>query len=118
MLVAHGAAFVKMKADDIVAERASLALRIAALAAVVLFLLAGALIATMIGGYQIIDAPPLDTVANPLLKNVIGAPGLWLTNYANYPWMVAAPVAGVSVAYWRCCSRARVLKRAPSCRPR
>ncbi|HEX3634432.1 MAG TPA: cytochrome d ubiquinol oxidase subunit II [Paraburkholderia sp.] len=95
MLAAHGAAFVKMKADDIVAERASLALRIASLAAVVLFLLAGALIATMIGGYQIIDAPPLDTVANPLLKNVIGAPGLWLTNYANYPWMVAAPAAGV-----------------------
>ncbi|MFM0164069.1 cytochrome d ubiquinol oxidase subunit II [Paraburkholderia sediminicola] len=95
MLAAHGAAFVKMKADDVVAERASLALRIASLAAVVLFLLAGALIATMIGGYQIIDAAPLDTVANPLLKNVIGAPGLWLTNYANYPWMVIAPVAGL-----------------------
>ncbi|MFM0313202.1 cytochrome d ubiquinol oxidase subunit II, partial [Paraburkholderia sp. RL17-383-BIF-A] len=75
MLAAHGAAFVKMKADDIVAERASLALRIASLAAVVLFLIAGALIATMIGGYQLVDAAPLDTVANPLLKSVIGAPG-------------------------------------------
>lgn len=37
----------------------------------------------------------LDTVANPLLKNVMGAPGLWLTNYAMYPWMIAAPLAGV-----------------------
>jgi cytochrome d ubiquinol oxidase subunit II len=95
MLTAHGAAFVKMKADGIVARRASIALRIAAFATLVLFLIAGVLIATLIGGYQIIDAAPLDTVANPLLKNVLGAPGLWLTNYSNYPWMIAAPVAGL-----------------------
>jgi cytochrome bd ubiquinol oxidase subunit II len=95
MLTAHGAAFVRLKSDGVVAERASLALRIAALCAVVLFVIAGALVATMIGGYQVVDAPPLDAVANPLLKTVIGAPGLWLTNYANYPWMVIAPVAGL-----------------------
>jgi cytochrome bd ubiquinol oxidase subunit II len=95
MLVAHGAAFVRMKTDGVIAERAARALRIASLLAVVLFLLAGALIATAIGGYQIVDAPPLDAVSNPLLKSVIGAPGLWLTNYASYPWMLAAPIAGV-----------------------
>jgi cytochrome d ubiquinol oxidase subunit II len=95
MLAAHGAAFVKMKTDDVIAQRASVALRIASLATVALFLLAGVLIATMIGGYQIVDAAPFDTVANPLLKSVIGAPGLWLTNYSTYPWMIAAPVIGV-----------------------
>ncbi|CAD6542595.1 cytochrome d ubiquinol oxidase subunit II [Paraburkholderia metrosideri] len=95
MLTAHGAAFVRIKSDGVVAERAGLALRIAALCAVVLFLIAGALIATMIGGYQVVDAPPLDAVANPLMKTVIGAPGLWLTNYATYPWMVIAPLAGL-----------------------
>jgi cytochrome d ubiquinol oxidase subunit II len=95
MLAAHGAAFVRIKSDGVVAERASLALRIASLCAVVLFLIAGALVATMIGGYQVVDAPPLDAVANPLLKTVIGAPGLWLTNYANYPWMTIAPLAGI-----------------------
>jgi cytochrome d ubiquinol oxidase subunit II len=95
MLAAHGAAFVKMKTDDVIARRASVALRIASLAAVALFLLAGVLVATLIGGYQIVDAAPFDTVANPLLKSVIGAPGLWLTNYSTYPWMVAAPVIGV-----------------------
>jgi cytochrome bd ubiquinol oxidase subunit II len=95
MLVAHGAAFVRMKTDGVIAERAARALRIAALVAVVLFLLAGTLIATAIGGYQIVDAAPLDTVSNPLLKSVIGAPGLWLANYALYPWMLAAPIAGV-----------------------
>ena len=95
MLAAHGAAFVKMKTDDVIARRASVALRFASLAAVVLFLLAGVLVATMIGGYQIVDAAPFDTVANPLLKSVIGAPGLWLTNYSTYPWMIAAPLIGV-----------------------
>ncbi|MGF6775877.1 cytochrome d ubiquinol oxidase subunit II [Paraburkholderia sp. GAS334] len=95
MLAAHGAAFVKMKSDGIVARRASVALRITSLAAVALFLIAGLLIATLIGGYQIVDAAPLDTVANPLLKSVIGAPGLWLTNYSTYPWMIAAPVVGI-----------------------
>jgi cytochrome d ubiquinol oxidase subunit II len=95
MLAAHGAAFVKMKTDGVIARRASIALRIASLAGVALFLIAGVLIATMIGGYQIVDAAPLDSVANPLLKSVIGAPGLWLTNYSTYPWMVAAPVIGV-----------------------
>ena len=95
MLAAHGAAFVKMKTDGVIAQRASRALRIASLAGVVLFVLAGVFIATMIGGYQIVDAAPLDTVANPLLKSVVGAPGLWLTNYSTYPWMIAAPVIGV-----------------------
>ncbi|SIT36950.1 cytochrome d terminal oxidase, subunit II [Paraburkholderia ribeironis] len=95
MLTAHGAAFVKMKSDGVVAERASLALRIASATGVVLFLMAGALIATMIGGFQVVDAPPLDAVANPLMKTVIGAPGLWLANYALYPWMILAPVAGL-----------------------
>jgi cytochrome d ubiquinol oxidase subunit II len=96
MLAAHGAAFVKMKTDGIVARRASVALRVASLVAVALFLIAGVLVATMIGGYQIVDAAPLDTVANPLLKTVVGAPGLWLTNYSTYPWMIAAPLVGAS----------------------
>ncbi len=95
MLAAHGAAFVKMKTDGVIARRASIALRIASLVGVALFLIAGVLVATMIGGYQIVDAAPFDTVANPLLKSVVGAPGLWLTNYSTYPWMVAAPVIGV-----------------------
>ncbi|WP_144111024.1 cytochrome d ubiquinol oxidase subunit II [Paraburkholderia sp. BCC1886] len=96
MLAAHGAAFVKMKTDGVINARASFALRVAASSGVVLFVAAGALIATLIGGYQIVDAAPLDTVANPLMKNVIGAPGLWLANYATYPWMVVAPVAGLA----------------------
>jgi len=95
MLAAHGAAFVRMKTDGVIAARAARALRVTALVALLLFLIAGVLIATVIGGYQIVDAAPLDTVSNPLLKSVTAAPSLWLANYDTYPWMIAAPVAGL-----------------------
>ncbi|WP_053293192.1 cytochrome d ubiquinol oxidase subunit II [Burkholderia pseudomallei] len=96
MLVAHGAAFVKMKTDGAIARRASIALRVSSLVAVVLFVLAGALIASFIGGFQITQVAPLDTVANPLLKQASAAPGLWLVNYGLYPWMIAAPAVGIA----------------------
>jgi cytochrome bd ubiquinol oxidase subunit II len=95
MLTAHGAAFVKMKTDGIVALRASKALRLFSGATIVLFLVAGALVATLIGGYTITSPAPLDTVANPLLKSVEAGPGLWLANYGLYPWMALAPIVGL-----------------------
>ncbi len=95
MLSAHGAAFVKMKTEGVIAARASRALRWSALVAVVLFVIAGALIATLIGGYQIVNPAPLDAVSNPLLKGVEPGTGLWLANYGMYPWMMIAPIAGI-----------------------
>ncbi|ALV56660.1 cytochrome d ubiquinol oxidase subunit 2 [Burkholderia cenocepacia] len=96
MLVAHGAAFIKMKTDGVIARRASIALRVASFLAVVLFVLAGVLVASHIGGFHITHAAPTDTVANPLLKDVAAGSGLWLANYGEYPWMIAAPVVGIA----------------------
>ncbi|POR56250.1 cytochrome bd-I ubiquinol oxidase subunit 2 apoprotein [Paraburkholderia eburnea] len=95
MLTAHGAAFVKMKTDGVVAARASKALRITSGIAVVLFIVAGALVATLIGGFAITNPAPYDTVANPLLKSVEPGTGLWISNYVLYPWMGIAPIAGI-----------------------
>jgi cytochrome d ubiquinol oxidase subunit II len=95
MLTAHGAAFVKLKTDGVVARRASTALRISSGVAVLLFIVAGVLIATLVGGYHITNPAPPDAVANPLLKEVEGGSGLWLTNYGDYPWMMLAPVVGI-----------------------
>ncbi|WP_070107981.1 cytochrome d ubiquinol oxidase subunit II [Burkholderia plantarii] len=92
MLLAHGAAFIRTKTDGVIAQRAGRALRLSALAAVVLFAIAGALVASSIGGYHITQAAPLDTVANPLMKQVAAGHGLWLANYGTYPWMIVAPV--------------------------
>jgi cytochrome bd ubiquinol oxidase subunit II len=94
MLAAHGAAFVRMKTDGAVARRASVALRVASLVALVFFLSAGALVAKTIDGFALTRPLALDSVANPLMKTVASAPGLWLANYARYPWMMGAPVIG------------------------
>jgi cytochrome bd ubiquinol oxidase subunit II len=96
MLTAHGAAFVKLKSDGIVAARASKALRLTAGIAVVLFIVAGALVATLIGGFAITNPAPYDTVANPLLKSVEPGVGLWIGNYVQYPWMMIAPIIGIA----------------------
>ncbi|MDN7899965.1 cytochrome d ubiquinol oxidase subunit II [Burkholderia cepacia] len=96
MLVAHGAAFIKMKTEGVIARRASIALRVASFLAVVLFVLAGVLIASYVGGFHITHAAPTDTVANPLLKEVAAGSGLWLANYGEFPWMIAAPVVGIA----------------------
>ncbi|KAG0163701.1 hypothetical protein DFQ30_011150 [Apophysomyces sp. BC1015] len=91
MLVAHGAAFLRIKTEGAIARRASHVLRIASLITVVLFIMAGIFVATRITGFEITRAAPLDTLANPLLKHVTAAPGLWMANYVAYPWMMLAP---------------------------
>jgi cytochrome d ubiquinol oxidase subunit II len=108
MLVAHGAAFLKMKTDGPIAARASVALRAASTVTLVAFALAGVLVATFIDGFQIAGTLPLDGVANPLMKSVESGPGLWLANYARYPIAVAAPLAGAAgalLAAWLAGSR-------------
>jgi cytochrome bd ubiquinol oxidase subunit II len=95
MLVAHGAAFLRMKTEGVIARRASHTLRVASLVAVALFIAAGVLVATRINGFEITHAPPLDAVANPLLKRADAEPGLWMANYIAYPWMMLAPLAGI-----------------------
>ncbi len=92
MLLTHGAAHLRMKADPIVAERAGRIMRITALGTLLLFLVAGVLVATHVDGFAITQMGPTDSPANPLLKQVTTGPGLWLTNYHTYPWMIAAPV--------------------------
>lgn len=94
MLVSHGAAFLRTKTEGIVLARASRVLRYSSLATLVLFLIAGTLIATHVTGFHLTQAPPTDGPANPLLKQAATAPGLWMANYTAYPWMIAAPVLG------------------------
>jgi cytochrome bd ubiquinol oxidase subunit II len=94
MLAAHGASFVKMKTDGMVAKRAARALRIASACSLAFFAIAGVLIATVIGGFRMTSVPVMDSVANPLLKTVAAGPGMWLSNYGAHPWMMVAPALG------------------------
>jgi cytochrome d ubiquinol oxidase subunit II len=98
MLVMHGAAFLRVKTEGVIQHRASLALRAAAIATLVLFVIAGFFIAANIHGYRIVSMPSTGGVANPLLKQVESGVGLWLANYGIYPWMKLAPIIGVAGA--------------------
>lgn len=98
MLTMHGAAYVNVKAGEPVAGRARRAGRVAAIAAVVLFALAGLATAFLVQGYAITSAIDPEGPSNPLGKTVVTQTGAWLANYAAHPWMLAAPALGFAGA--------------------
>ncbi|MBB2708706.1 cytochrome d ubiquinol oxidase subunit II [Rhizobium sophoriradicis] len=98
MLTMHGAAWLALKANGPVAERARSYGSIAALAAIVLFALGGLFLWIGVGGYRIAgDISPIGP-SNPLLKSVVIENGAWLANYNAHPWMILAPVLGFAGA--------------------
>ena len=94
MLVMHGAAYLRLRTDGVIADRAARAARIASVVLIVTFAAAGVWVATGIDGYRITVAPEANGFPNPLAKSVVRAPGAWLDNYRTYPWMMVAPIAG------------------------
>lgn len=98
MLVMHGAAYLNIKTDGEIQDRARKALILGAAVTVALFALAGLWVASGVDGYVFVTAPDANGPSNPLLTEVARAPGAWLTNYGRYPWMIAAPVLGFAGA--------------------
>ncbi|AYG68964.1 MULTISPECIES: cytochrome d ubiquinol oxidase subunit II [unclassified Rhizobium] len=94
MLVMHGAAWLQVKTDGTVAERARRYGTLAALAVIVLFALGGLFLWMGIDGYHIASAVDPEGPSNPLLKTVEHGAGTWLANYSAHPWMMIAPVLG------------------------
>jgi len=94
MLAMHGALWLQLRAEDIIAQRARIAVQWAAVILIAVFALAGIWVSTGINGYKILSMPPLDAVSNPLAKQVAVGQSAWLTNYSSYPWMMIAPVLG------------------------
>lgn len=94
MLVMHGAAWLRVKTDGIVAERARRYGSVAALAVILLFALGGLFLWIGIDGYRISSAIDVAGPSNPLFKTVEHSPGAWLANYSVHPWMMIAPVLG------------------------
>ena len=98
MLTMHGAAYLSVKASEPVAGRARQAGRIAALATIALFALAGLVTAFLLQGYEIASAIDPAAPSNPLGKTVVRETGAWLSNYGRHPWMLAAPLLGFAGA--------------------
>lgn len=95
MIVLHGAGWLSMKVEaGAIADRARRFGRIAAIAAILLYAIGFAMIAYTGLGYRMGAGVDPAGPSNPLDTGSIRAAGAWLDNYAVYPWMVAAPVAG------------------------
>ncbi len=98
MLVMHGAAWLQLKADGAVADRARRFGSVAAVLTALLFALAGVLLYKFVGGYQITSAVVPAGPSNPLLKTVAQQAGAWFSNYAAHPWLYVVPALGVGGA--------------------
>jgi cytochrome d ubiquinol oxidase subunit II len=95
MLVVHGAVYYGLRTEGELRQRADRAAKIFAGILIGTFIVAGLWLGFGIDGYRIVSIPPLDTVLSPLDKTVEIVKGAWLTNYANHPWTIIAPLAGV-----------------------
>ena len=91
MLLMHGAAYLRLKTEGPVAERARSMLLVAAAVLLLLFSMGGFWVARL-DGYQITSVVNGAGPSNPLLKTVARSTGAWLANYGSHGWMVAAPV--------------------------
>ena len=96
MLVMHGASWLQLKTSGIVAERARRFGIVAAILTVVLYAVAGVVLAYLVNGYVITSNLPTDGVSNPLLKTVSTQADAWFANYAAHPLLWAVPALGIA----------------------
>ncbi|MDP5211974.1 cytochrome d ubiquinol oxidase subunit II [Pseudoalteromonas tunicata] len=94
MLLTHGANWLQLKTDGNLLSRARFVSFYLSLLTVLLFMLAGVVVANIDGYVITSQVDPLAT-SNPLKKTVEIVSGAWLNNYSTYPWMIAAPVLGI-----------------------
>ncbi|MFC2249093.1 cytochrome d ubiquinol oxidase subunit II [Labrys portucalensis] len=95
MLVTHGAAVISARTRGPTTERARSYGRLAALATLVLFALAGVWIAYGIDGYVVTSQQDPFGPSNPLGKTVALETGRWLANFHSHGWMWTAPTLGL-----------------------
>ncbi|WKW50407.1 cytochrome d ubiquinol oxidase subunit II [Rhodomicrobium lacus] len=95
MLASQGAAYLALKTEGPVEQRARRIASFLPLVTVALFLGAGTWVAFGLDGYRITSEVVTGGPSNPLLKTVAIVPGQWIANYSAYPLFIAAPVLGV-----------------------
>lgn len=94
MLITHGAAWLNLKTEGAVRDRARAIGSVTALITVVAYILAGVWLAGGIHGYQITLPSVANGPSNPLFKDAVNA-GSWMAAYSTRPWIAVAPVLGI-----------------------
>ena len=94
MMVMHGAAWLVVKTNGPVNERARSYGSLAALAVIVLFALGGLAIWKLVDGYRITSEVVTNGPSNPMLKTAGLEPEGWLANYRAHPALLIVPALG------------------------
>ncbi|ASJ75230.1 cytochrome d ubiquinol oxidase subunit II [Granulosicoccus antarcticus] len=97
MVVMHGAAWLGVKAEGVIAQRAAQCGEKAALVVIALYALNGLWLAFMVEGFALVDPHVPNGPSNPLLSEVTQTSS-WLLAYAERPWIAIAPVLGFAGA--------------------
>jgi cytochrome d ubiquinol oxidase subunit II len=97
MLLMHGAAYAALKTREPIALRARQCVRIAAIALIALYVIAGVWLGVELPGYAIVSPVANDAASNPLLKKAL-VQGHWFAVYAAHPVFRVAPVLAVGAA--------------------
>jgi cytochrome d ubiquinol oxidase subunit II len=95
MLLMHGAAYLRLKTEGRVADRAGTVLTVTGLAVAALMVAGGLWIAWGIDGYRIAAGGDPYGPSAPMAKTVVTATGAWLSNYQAQPWTLLAPALAV-----------------------
>jgi cytochrome d ubiquinol oxidase subunit II len=98
MLAMHGATFLQVKTDGIVATRARAAAIGAAVATMIGLTLGGLWIAFNVEGFRITSMPDVNSAFMPIAKTVTRGSGAWLDNYSRWPFTLAFPVLAIAGA--------------------
>lgn len=102
MLCMHGAAFLQVKTEGLIRERARRSMGIAIVVFVAAFAAAGIWLAIGIDGFRIVSFAGTEAPSNPLTKSVIREAGAWLANYNAYPilWSIPASAFIAAAGTW------------------
>ena len=93
MLLMHGAAWLSLKSEGAVAERARRIGTKAGIVAVAAYALAGLWLAVGVDGFALAGEPVANGPSNPLYSEVTRG-GSWLSAYAERPWITIGPIMG------------------------
>ena len=95
MLTMHGAVWLQLRTEDVIAQRARSWAKWTSLVTVAAFVLAGIWLMLGIDGFRVVSMPALDAIPNPSVKEVVQEAGAWFANYETYPWTMAFPLLGI-----------------------
>lgn len=95
MLTMHGGLYLAIKTGDPIRKRAIRCSRFAAILLILFFAGAGVWIAIHVKGYLVVSHLNHLGYSNPLHKDVVMRTGAWLYNYAEFPYLMIAPLMGL-----------------------